>query len=179
MHHRRSIAFGLVAFIALFLWAVPASHSGRPHLGDGFISLYNVHLDEVVSIKYRKANGRYIRKNLKKINYALRCRKTQKITAMKRDLIELVDEIQDYFGGKTVYVISGYRSPELNHELFVTGRRVAKNSPHMYGQAMDISIEGIPTSQLRNIAYHLDVGGVGYYPSNKFVHVDVGLKRHW
>lgn len=180
MKRRSTLLIGLVTFLILFLWgAVPATFGGRPKMGDGYISLYNLHLDEYISIQYRKPSGRYIRKNLKKIYYMLRCRKTNKVHSIDKKLIELVDEIQDRFGGKEIHVISGFRSPELNNELFSRGRRVAKNSPHMYGQAMDIRIPGIPSQYLRNLAYHLDLGGVGYYPSNQFVHVDVGLKRHW
>jgi uncharacterized protein YcbK (DUF882 family) len=49
----------------------------------------------------------------------------------------------------------------------------------MQGEAIDIRIPGVSTSQLRNIALSLHRGGVGYYPESRFVHVDVGPVRRW
>jgi uncharacterized protein YcbK (DUF882 family) len=32
---------------------------------------------------------------------------------------------------------------------------------------------------LRDVAIDLRAGGVGYYPTSNFVHVDSGKVRHW
>jgi uncharacterized protein YcbK (DUF882 family) len=56
---------------------------------------------------------------------------------------------------------------------------VAKKSLHMQGKAIDISLPGRNLSELRKIAMNLKQGGVGYYPSSDFVHVDVGRVRYW
>jgi uncharacterized protein YcbK (DUF882 family) len=56
---------------------------------------------------------------------------------------------------------------------------VAKNSLHLIGKAIDISIPGKAISDLRNVAMALQSGGVGYYPKSGFVHVDVGRVRYW
>ena len=65
----------------------------------------------------------------------------------------------------------------LRHGDSRTG--VAKNSLHMYGQAMDISLPDYSCSQLCNMAKSLKAGGVGYYPRSNFVHVDTGAIRYW
>ena len=49
----------------------------------------------------------------------------------------------------------------------------------MEGQAIDIRIPGITSEQLRSAARSLKLGGVGFYPDLKFVHVDVGRVRYW
>ena len=49
----------------------------------------------------------------------------------------------------------------------------------MHGKAIDIRIPGIPLSDLRDAAKSLSAGGVGFYPRDKFVHVDTGKVRHW
>ena len=49
----------------------------------------------------------------------------------------------------------------------------------MQAEAIDIRLHGIPTSELRDAALRLQRGGVGYYRSSDFVHVDVGRVRHW
>ena len=81
---------------------------------------------------------------------------------------------------KPVQLISGYRSVDTNNELRARSRRgVAKKSYHTKGQAMDFHIEGIALSNIRKAALSMRAGGVGYYPSSNFVHIDTGPARHW
>lgn len=180
-HIKPSILFASgAAFLLAFGLGMPAGHGLRDMRGDGFISLYNTHLNESVTVQYRNVNGSYNRKALKEINHVLRCRQTNKERKIRVDLLEMVDQIQDHFGVSEVDVISGYRSKQLNEYLWIIGRKVSRNSPHMYGQAMDIRLPGVKTALLRDYADGLNLkGGVGYYPSNQFVHVDVGMKRRW
>jgi uncharacterized protein YcbK (DUF882 family) len=49
----------------------------------------------------------------------------------------------------------------------------------MQGMAIDIRLAGTALSNLRGAALALKAGGVGYYPSSDFVHVDVGRVRRW
>jgi len=77
-------------------------------------------------------------------------------------------------------VISGYRSPVTNERLRTTrGGGVAKHSLHMDGMAIDIRLPGVPLADLRDAAMSLKDGGVGFYLSENFVHVDTGRVRHW
>jgi uncharacterized protein YcbK (DUF882 family) len=76
-------------------------------------------------------------------------------------------------------VISGYRSPATNAMLRRAGRGVARGSLHVQAMAIDVRIPDTPLTALRDAALGLRLGGVGYYPSSGFVHVDVGRVRRW
>jgi uncharacterized protein YcbK (DUF882 family) len=78
-------------------------------------------------------------------------------------------------------VISGYRSPATNAMLRGEHEHsgVATKSLHMQGMAIDIRIAGLDLGSLRDAALGMRAGGVGYYPSSDFVHVDVGRVRRW
>ncbi|SNB66500.1 Uncharacterized conserved protein YcbK, DUF882 family [Arboricoccus pini] len=76
-------------------------------------------------------------------------------------------------------MVCGYRSPATNAMLRRTNRGVALNSFHMYGRAMDVRIANVSLQALHTTALKLGSGGVGYYPSSNFVHVDNGPIRQW
>ena len=78
-----------------------------------------------------------------------------------------------------ISVISGYRSVETNRMLAEMNPGVARNSYHTKGQAIDLRIEGIETSAIRDMGIRLRVGGVGFYKKSNFVHLDTGPRRHW
>jgi len=40
-------------------------------------------------------------------------------------------------------------------------------------------LRGLDTAKLRDIALELELGGVGFYAKNDFVHVDTGRVRRW
>ncbi len=63
--------------------------------------------------------------------------------------------------------------------LRATTSGVAKKSFHMKGQAIDIRLTDIKTSALRDAAIAIGAGGVGYYPTSDFLHIDIGPTRHW
>ena len=76
-------------------------------------------------------------------------------------------------------LLSGYRSPATNAMLRKTTEGVARNSLHMSGQAIDLRVPGTRLTTLRDQAQELKSGGVGYYPSSDFVHIDTGRVRTW
>jgi uncharacterized protein YcbK (DUF882 family) len=49
----------------------------------------------------------------------------------------------------------------------------------MQGMAIDIRVADRSLTNLRDAALSLKSGGVGYYPTSDFVHVDVGGVRRW
>ncbi len=147
--------------------------------GDGSLSLYHQWHRETLEIRYRDGNGRYIPEAMARIRHFMRCRLTGKEAEVPARLLEIIDAIQDRHQGRRLTVICGYRSPELNGALAADSGAVAKKSLHMTGWAADIKIEGVRTSALRDTAKALRAGGVGYYPSDGFVHVDIGRVRYW
>lgn len=143
------------------------------------LSLYNLHTDESLSIRYCR-NGKYDPEALKKINYILRDHRTGDIKAIDSQLLDLLYTI----GLKTksnspFHVISGYRSCATNSMLRQKRSGIASKSLHMYGKAIDIRIPGYSTRRLRDVAIQVQGGGVGYYQKPDFVHVDVGRIRFW
>lgn len=84
-------------------------------------------------------------------------------------LLTVLDEIREKVG-KPVIILSGYRCPK--HNAKVGG---APNSKHMLGIACDITVHGMQARQLYAIASEVlkGKGGLGYYPKENFVHVDV------
>jgi uncharacterized protein YcbK (DUF882 family) len=94
-------------------------------------------------------------------------------------LYDLTASLRD--SGGEINVICGYRTPWSNEFLRTRNPHtgVAQHSLHMQAEAIDIRLPGIPTSELRDAALRLHRGGVGYYRSSDFVHVDVGRVRHW
>lgn len=149
-------------------------------LGDGKLRLFNYHLQEFDEIQFRaKPGGAYLPEGLKQIGYLLRNREDEAIVDLDPKLIDLVDHLQDRFGADTVEIVSGYRTKELNSKLLQSGHSVSPVSFHTQGKAMDIHLDEVDEKDVENYARSLKVGGVGYYPSLDFVHVDTGPVRTW
>jgi hypothetical protein len=75
-------------------------------------------------------------------------------------LVWLVNTIAGAFPGRPLYVVSGYR-PE-DHGGF-----------HRRGRALDLFVFGVPNEELFRFCRTLHDVACGFYPNNKFVHVDV------
>lgn len=63
----------------------------------------------------------------------------------------------------------GYRSPKENYEI-VKGEQF---SFHMQGVAADLSCNKCDIAHLHEMALKFGWHGVGYYPNNGFIHVDL------
>jgi uncharacterized protein YcbK (DUF882 family) len=94
-------------------------------------------------------------------------------------VLRLADQIQDYLQADMVEVISGYRSAGYNQSLKAQGRGVARDSRHMYADALDLHIPEVTEEALRDYVQGLKCGGVGFYPNHHFVHIDFGPVRTW
>jgi uncharacterized protein YcbK (DUF882 family) len=79
---------------------------------------------------------------------------------------------------RTIFLTSGYRSPEYNAGLKKAGGIVAKTSTHMDGLALDFYIEGIKGKALWEIIRQKNCCGVGHY-GGKEIHLDAGRPRFW
>ncbi len=158
---------------------LPQVSSAR-ELPEGRLTLFNVWTEERLEVTYRNEAGEYDLEALDDVNHILRCHYTGEIAAIDVRVIEHVNLVQKKLGGgREIHVISGFRSPEYNAILVRSGRRAAKNSLHVQGQAIDLRIPGVHPKAIRQAALELGYGGVGYYPRSKFVHLDSGPFRTW
>lgn len=144
------------------------------------IVLHSVSLGEKVKSTYMR-NGRYVDKELKRLNYVMRDRRTGGVKKIDPKLFDQLYLLSSRLGakGRTIKLLSGYRSKRTNDLLRRSGRGVAKNSYHTRGQAIDFYIPGYRISAVHRHALTLSRGGVGYYPSSNFVHIDTGPVRAW
>jgi uncharacterized protein YcbK (DUF882 family) len=150
-----------------------ASHSERS------LSFYNTHTGERLKACYW-AEGNYVPGGIREINQILRDHRTGDVYDMDQGLLDLLYLLQTRVDSKqTFQIISGYRSPKTNAMLSGKSKGVAKRSYHMQGKAIDIRLNGCDLKQLHKAALSLKAGGVGYYPSSDFIHVDVGRVRRW
>lgn len=144
------------------------------------VALDHTHTREQLSLVYA-ADGQYLPTAMDTLNHFLRDHYSGEVGVIDPQLIDLLHRLrQTLQASQPFQVISAYRSPATNDRLRNTrGGGVAKHSLHMDGQAIDIRLPGIALADLRDAALTLRAGGVGYYPREQFVHIDVGRVRSW
>ena len=144
------------------------------------LTFAHLHTAERLTVQY--SDGlRYLPDALGAINHLLRDFRTGAEHAIDPRLLDLLHALHGVTGSTRPFeIISGYRSPQTNTMLRRTGSGgVASGSLHMRGQAIDLRLPDVPLAFLRDAALSLRRGGVGYYPSSNFVHVDTGRVRRW
>ena len=148
------------------------------------LSFYNTHTNEYLDVTYWK-DGRYDAAAMEEISIYLRDHRRGTHISMSQDTMNLLFDIKTRLEARhpdkeiRFSVISGYRSPETNAMLRANGGGQAKKSRHMHGDAIDIRVNGVSSAVIRDIAWCLQRGGVGYYKGSDFVHVDTGNIRYW
>ncbi len=143
------------------------------------LSFVHTHRSDTITVTFRR-NGRYDDQALGQLNWFLRDWRNDQPARMDPRLFDVLWEVYRESGSRQpIHIISSYRSPETNSALRRRSSGVAENSQHMLGKAMDIRLPDVPTARLREIAMRLQYGGVGYYASSDFVHVDTGGVRAW
>jgi uncharacterized protein YcbK (DUF882 family) len=146
------------------------------------LSFFHTHTGERLKIAYC-CDGAYQPEALAELNHLLRDFRTNDEKPIHPKVFDLLHELRGTLETDQPYhVISGYRSPATNamlHERGGAQSGVAVHSLHMVGQAIDIRVPGVALDNLRRAARSLKLGGVGFYPSSNFVHVDIGRVRFW
>ncbi len=152
---------------------------GTPMKGSRSVNLYNLHTGEKLKAVYWE-NGKYVRDAMREIDKIMRDHRTGKVKPIDKDLIDLLHRLNGRLETSEPFeIISGYRSPVTNAALRRRSSGVARNSYHMRAMAMDLNVASRDLPKIRKAAMSLRSGGVGYYPSSDFVHVDVGPVRDW
>lgn len=174
MHRRKLLGCGLglagAAMSGSRAWASRAARS---------VAFTNLHTGESLNATYWEA-GAYVPDALQALNRLLRDHRTGEVHEIAPGLFDLVASLRERLEtNAVVQVISGYRSPATNASLHARSDGVATHSLHVRGQATDLRIAGVDLARLRDAAWALQDGGVGFYPKSEFVHVDVGRVRRW
>jgi len=143
------------------------------------LALSDLHTGEKVKLDYW-IDGRYEAAALAEANRVLRDYRTGEVHPIEPRLFDLLHALKQSMESNDPYeVISGYRSPHTNAILHEKSGGVASKSLHMEGKAMDVRLPGRSLAKLHDAAIALGQGGVGFYPTSDFVHVDVGRVRRW
>lgn len=162
----------------LALGAAPAfavAAAGKPR----WIELKSLHTGEVVKATLDQDGGPDAAA-LAQLQHLLRDYRANEEHPMDAALYPLLSDLAQATGHEPRYeVISGYRSPHTNAQLREAGHAVAEHSLHMEGRAIDVRLMGCDLATFRDAALKAARGGVGYYPSSNFVHVDTGRVRTW
>ncbi|WPM31931.1 YcbK family protein [Hydrogenobacter sp. T-2] len=146
--------------------------------GARYLDLYSLNTGESLRSAYW-IDGEYIESSLREINWLLRDYRSGEVAQIDVGLLDLLYLITKLSERERVEVISGYRSPSTNAYLSRVRKGVARDSYHTRGKAIDIRLQGMNLSRLRDLAISLRAGGVGYYPRSGFVHLDTGPFRYW
>lgn len=174
---RRLLKLG---FLAAASYLSPSLSQAAPQADTArMLAFHNLHTNERLQTVYWQ-HGAYVEQALTDINFILRDHRTNDVIEIDTGLLDLLHALQQKLGTEQPFhIISGYRSPKTNAMLRRQGRGVAKKSMHMKGQAIDLRVPKRSTKSIRQAALALRLGGVGYYPSSGFVHVDTGRVRQW
>lgn len=144
------------------------------------LDFLNTHTGEtLLDLEYFTGAG-YVPSALEEVNHCLRDWRTDEVHPIDPALLDYLHGLVQATGSRRPFeIISGYRSPATNAMLRSQSSKVSANSLHMQGRAIDIRLPDVPLDRLRRAALSLRKGGVGYYPSSNFVHVDTGRVRTW
>ena len=176
---RRAFLAAAGAWFAVPSLSGLAGAATREQASQKLLSFEHLHTGEALTLAYAE-DGLYFAEALPRVARLLRDHYTDEVHSIDPTLLDLLHEVQRRTGSRAPYqVISGYRSPRTNARLRAAGHRVGARSLHMEGKAIDIRLADVPTATLRDVAWGLQRGGVGYYSRTDFVHLDVGRVRRW
>lgn len=180
IERRDVLKVGICGLVAGILPLFPARNAwSAQNFQSWHIAFRNAHTGDSFSGVYR-VGDKYLPDAFERMNYVLRDHRNDEIFPMDPRIVDLVKILHDRTrSNDPLEILSGYRSPKTNSMLRHASTGVARNSMHMYGQAMDIRLPHYKTSKIRDLARRMKAGGVGYYPKSDFVHVDTGKVRSW
>jgi uncharacterized protein YcbK (DUF882 family) len=145
---------------------IPAA-AKRPVKQEARLELELVNTGERLQVAFDLNTGEPDAANYRKLRHFMRCQRTGAETPLDPRLVELLYRLSQRTR-QHIQVVSGFRAP-----MFST----ADLSYHTRGMAADIRIPGMTPLMVRDLAESMGVGGLGYYPTSQFVHVDVRTDR--
>lgn len=125
-------------------------------------------------------DGQYDREALRQLDFVFRDLSAAELTPMDPRLFDLMATVAGTVDSDDTWeVISGYRTPETNAARSLQSRRVSTVSLHMSGMAADCRLPNRISIEVARRAADLQLGGVGLYRRDGFVHLDCGPVRRW
>jgi uncharacterized protein YcbK (DUF882 family) len=155
------------------LYPAAQAAARRGGLNPILTTLFNVHTREALPVFKRQPPPAAV------FNEFFRCRGFGVKTEIDRRLIDTILAAAEEFESPRVRIISAFRSPKFNDSLAKKGRRVATESRHTRGEAIDFGLETAKATDVGKWLWDNFDGGVGTYANDDFVHIDVGPKRRW
>jgi uncharacterized protein YcbK (DUF882 family) len=141
-----------------------------------FVWLRNAAGEEIAAAyRHGEAHDPAMLLRLRHLMRDLRAQEEGPLPPLMVDMLSVLQEGWEY--RHPVVVTSGYRTDATNqgHE------GAAPASLHLVGMAADIQVPGLPlefvAAACERLSDRLGFLGVGLYP--RFVHLDIGPRRHW
>lgn len=125
----------------------------------------------VKTYSLKNDGNKNLSKNFKAREFA--CKSGADVFKVDSRLVSLLQKIRDKFG-VAVIINSAYRTAAHNKKV-----KGAKNSYHLQGMAADIVIKGISPKRVARFAEAIGAGGVGWYESQGFTHVDTRSTKYF
>jgi len=141
------------------------------------LRLVNPHTGETFDGAYRDDSGP-IPRVVDELCVFLRDFHCGAVTQMDVGVFDFLADVLAAVGAAKATILSAYRTPETNAMLARTMFGVAENSQHIYGRALDISLDA-KLPEAMEAARAMRRGGVGWYPHSDFIHIDTGPVRNW
>jgi len=147
------------------------------------LNLRNINTGEKVNVAYH-VDGKYVYQALAELDHLFRDHHEDSTVAMDLHLYELLYAVQKRSDKKyPLLITSGFRTKKTNLYLKRNTKiYVSDNSYHLKAMAADVSVykkARVKLNKLSGYAKKWKVGGVGYYPSHHFMHLDTGRPRTW
>ncbi len=150
----------------------PTSTRAAPRKAVEVLYARNLHTHEVMPLEGPAVTPQAV-------DTFLRCWFTQEHRDIPDELVARMRAAAHRFDARQVHIISGFRHVKYNKLLRKKGHEVALQSEHTTGNAIDFSLPGVDVTKLYKWLLAEHDGGVGYYRSSGFVHIDTGRKRTW
>lgn len=146
--------------------------------GERYLVLDNRRGDVFSGVYFR--DGTYVQSALQQVSYLFRDRRSNEVRRIDPKLMDVIYSVVQMLDTREpVQIVSGYRSAATNAMLRAESSRVARNSYHIRGMAVDLRIPGRNVQGIRQAAVSMRTGGVGTYSGSNFIHLDTGPYRTW
>ncbi|MDO9474322.1 MAG: DUF882 domain-containing protein [Caulobacter sp.] len=156
-----------------------------PPPGPRHLKFRHLHTEQNLEVVYWDG-GKYVWDALQAVNQHLSDFRSLEVHPIDVRLLDILFTLQSLTGSKEPYrIVSAFRSAATNTMLAGQSAatngtsQVATRSLHMEGKAIDMRLNDVSLTGLRDAALALKGGGVGYYPDSGFIHVDIGSVRTW